>query len=67
MGFFGSVVGPLGISNPTNDCPRHTPADSTRKLAIDFAIMTLLEKNSLGNFVLRAAELSNPARKRGDI
>src|SRR4030081_2012967 len=31
IGFLGSDVGPGAISDATNDCPRHIPADSTTK------------------------------------
>jgi hypothetical protein len=52
IGFFGSVVGPGAISNPTSDCPRHTPVDSTKKLARHLNIVVLLE--------LKPGEISLP-------
>jgi hypothetical protein len=43
IGFFGSVVGPGAISDPTSDCPRHIPVDNIRKLARHLNITVLLE------------------------
>jgi hypothetical protein len=40
IGFLGSDVGPGAMSDATKDCPKHTPADNTRKPASDLEIMT---------------------------
>jgi hypothetical protein len=54
IGFFGSVVGHGAISNPTNDCPRHIPVDSTTKLARHLNITVLLKDEAgKGNFFQR--------------